>query len=895
MKFKEKQKVKHNTHGEGAILKIQGDRANVQFEKNTIIIPISELEPSTDPIDSLRRGETPERNGYWRVQTKFLASYIEAQNSVTSEFYNFKIKPLPHQFVALKRVIESTKGGNMLFADDVGLGKTIEAGLVINHIYQKKKGKARILILVPAGLKWQWREELQTKFGIFFNIWGYDTDPGSIAFSNKMGGVNLLIASQQRVVNGINEDLILEQVEKYDLVVIDECHRLSNSDTQLFRFIRDLNKDNFIIQTLMLSATPHFGIQERFLNILHLLDMDGLKISRDKDREQSLDNIQKREFLKQYIYRNDKLSVKDYNNKNLFRNIKIIPVSVTLAPEEKKFCDSVLDYIENLYDYSKNRDQTTKRRTGFVIAIYKKMLDSSWRSVLEALKIRLKTLNGESVKSSKKSYDIDEMEGSEEKSEIELHSKLKGLPQIWKKEINALETLIQMGNALEKMEVDNKINKLFETLNTPENKNDKFIIFTQYVRTLEIIQESLLKENKFIPLIYGALSPEERNVNIKEFKDKDKNRFLISTEAGGEGLNLQFAHKIINFDLPWNPARIQQRIGRVWRYGQTKDVEVYNFYVSNSPYNEFLKRLDEKLTTICEEFIMKVNFENIPKELNDALVYHLKMEVLGDLDESSEANPENILNNLIRDELEKERFDAAEKILRESIELITQHKELYAFAADLQETEGFFTPRDFPVLQLYADSFAKSFNGEIQLNKKMLQFSLPNSAKEELKLDIEKVNRAKFTLERYQDLEDDTVAFFGFGEKIFEKMISFSNQKNFGGFAYVSIKGLSKSDSVIHLVEADCIAEDKESYKISIPVLMPGKIILNLTNLFSSNSNWKEENPKKIETKEIELNEFDLDDILTNKKQELENLRKKKFVISNLRISTSIGVVANEN
>lgn len=895
MKFKEKQKVKHNMHGEGVILKIQGDRANVQFEKNTIIIPISELEHSSDPIDSLIRGETPERNAFWRVQTKLLSSYIEAQNSVTSEFYNFKIKPLPHQFVALKRVIESTKGGNMLFADDVGLGKTIEAGLVINHIYQKKKGKARILILVPAGLKWQWREELQTKFGIFFNIWGYDTDPGPIAFSNKMGGVNLLIASQQRAVNGINEDLILEQVEKYHLVVIDECHRLSNSDTQLFRFIRDLNKKNFIDQTLMLSATPHFGVQERFLNILHLLDMDGLKISKEKEKYQSLENISRRDFLKQYIYRNDKLSVKDYNDKYLFKNIKIEPVSITLNKEETKFCESVIDYIKNLYKYSENKDQTTKRRTGFVIAIYKKMLDSSWKSVLEALKIRLKTLNGESIKNSRKSYDIDEMEGSEEKSEIELHSKLKGLPQIWNKEIQALESLIQIGNDLEKKEVDSKIDKLNEILNAPENKKDKFIIFTQYVRTLEIIQEALSKEVKFIPLIYGALSIEERNENIKEFRDKEKNRFLISTEAGGEGLNLQFAHKIINFDLPWNPARIQQRIGRVWRYGQTKDVVVYNFYISNSPYNEFLKRLDEKLTLICDEFITRVNFSNIPPELHDALIYHLKMEVLGDLDETSEAYPENILNETI-DFLKTDRLNAAAGILREAIEVITQNREFYAFAADVNETEGFFTPKGFPVLQLFAESFAKAFNGDMLMNKKVIQFNLPNSAKDELKLDIQKINKAKFTLERYQDLEDDTIAFFGFGEEIFKKMISISNQKDFGGFAYASIKGLSKSDSIIHLVEADCNAEDKsESYKVSVAILMPGKTILNLKDLFSGNSNWKEANPKKIETKETELNEFDLDDILSNKKQELEKLRRKNFVISNQRISSSIGVIVNEN
>ena len=253
-----KDKVEHKQKpelGQGIIYEIESGIAEVRFGKTIENVRIEDLQLVVDPLQMLKNGEINSKDNIYKVKAKFLANYIYAQNRLTGEFNDFKITPVPHQLLSLKKIIESEHGGNMLFADDVGLGKTIEAGLVINDVLTRKGDKARILILVPAGLKWQWYEEMEEKFGKTFGIWGYDTNPGTVVFGDGTGSRNLLIASQQKKAAQKDMiDAIIKNIAPYDLIVIDECHRVAGENVNIRKLVNKIRQLNCARQFLLLSA-----------------------------------------------------------------------------------------------------------------------------------------------------------------------------------------------------------------------------------------------------------------------------------------------------------------------------------------------------------------------------------------------------------------------------------------------------------------------------------------------------------------------------------------------------------------------------------------------------------------------------------------------------------------
>ena len=282
--------------------------AQVVFDGGNLqAVKISDLQIIIDPLQMIEEGSKGQRDTiYKKTKAKFLSHYIYAQNSLTHEFNDLRIKPVPHQLLALKKSITSPHGGNLLFADDVGLGKTIEAGLVIQDIISRiGKEIARVLIMCPAGLKWQWYEEMKDKFGLDFNIWKWHTTGGAEAFSGSFHGQNKLIASYHGMVVGTMEEAILRMMETYDLVVIDECHKFSNDATQWWELTRDMREKNKVGQILLLSATPHSGDRNRFLNLLHLLD--SREFPKGTSTQDSLKRVTTQSIIENYIYRNDKL------------------------------------------------------------------------------------------------------------------------------------------------------------------------------------------------------------------------------------------------------------------------------------------------------------------------------------------------------------------------------------------------------------------------------------------------------------------------------------------------------------------------------------------------------------------------------------------------------------
>jgi superfamily II DNA or RNA helicase len=551
--FQQNDKVTHASFGTGQVLQLNGPNIGVLFGgSNFQFVPASDLQFLIDPLERLANGTFTPRDTVPRTKAKFLAHYLHAQNSLTNEFYDFRIKPVPHQLLALKRAVTSRNGGNLLLADDVGLGKTIEAGLIIQNLVRRRgEDKARVLVMCPAGLKWQWYEEMRDKFGLQFNIWKLHTVGGAEAFSGGFHGHNRLIASYHGMTVGEMENAILRAIEKYDLVIIDECHRFANEATQWWQLARDLREQNKVGQLLLLSATPHSGDQYKFLNLLHLLDRETF--AKGHGTQESLRKLDNNLLVTEYVYRNDKLSVTDFDKKPLFRNVSTLSVSVELTAAEQDFCQLVVEYIYALNDAKKAADSSLQTQIGFVVSMYRKMLASSWKNVFRSMQARYRYLLQQASEENNLGQLFDNDEETDEREERKIDNLIKEMKskQLFSEELEMLERIVTAGRALSQQNVDTKVQRLLSLVNQAEHADKKFIIFTQFVKTLEVIKEAL-GGHEYVAEIQGSKSIEERKKEIEKFRNRV--RFMICTEAGGEGINLQFASNVVNFDMPWNPA-----------------------------------------------------------------------------------------------------------------------------------------------------------------------------------------------------------------------------------------------------------------------------------------------------------------------------------------------------
>jgi superfamily II DNA or RNA helicase len=893
-KFKRGDKVNHTSFGVGEIFKIVDDAAQVVFAGDNLqTVKISDLLLVVDPLQMIEEGQKGERDTLHRTKAKFLAHYIYSQNSLTNEFYDFRIKPVPHQLLALKKAITSPHGGNLLFADDVGLGKTIEAGLVIQNVIRRiGEDRARVLIMCPAGLKWQWNEEMKEKFGLDFHIWKWGTVPGAEAFSGSFHGKNKLIASYHAMVVGDTEEAILRMMETYDLVVIDECHKFANDATQWWQMTRDMRGNAKIGQLLLLSATPHSGDRYRFLNLLHLLDHDVFP--KGTSTAESLQKVVRQEIIEQYVYRNDKLSVTDFDNKPLFKNVTTQSVDVVLTDEELQFCDLVVDYIYALDAEKQKLKGKVQTQVGFVISVYRKMLASSWKNVFRSMQARYKYLLNEALLD--EGYDplFDNEEEIDEKEEREIANLIKEMKsaKIVSNEIEYLEKIVSYGKELEKKDIDTKIKELLRIVNTPEFANQKFIVFTQYVKTLEIIKKALGGKD-YVAEIQGSINVEDRRAQVEKFKNRT--RFMVCTEAGGEGINLQFANNVINFDMPWNPARLQQRVGRVWRYGQDKEVNCFNFYVTNSISDQrVLESLNNKITEMVRNFLVPLEFNGVKQELHEALIYDTTMRVLGKVQE--EESLESIIG-ILDETLREQRIKEAEKRIKAALEFVQlEQKDLApSVGIKLDEIQSFYAPRGINFLLQFAFSVAHSFGGSIKehagdtyefINLNLTEVGLSNSLFENKKYVFEQGKAGK------QD--NETIFYFGFGDDFFNHLIEIARNQSFGGtVTYANIKlPFSASAGAIAIASSAATSivvanERSENYSVcSFISLADGKEI-SAEHLFAEE--WYE---GQIEQKEFDKSILGkrLVPIFENHKQKLKAFRHRDFILTSPTIESAIAL-----
>ena len=464
--------------------------------------------------------------------------------------------PLPHQLDAATEVIERMNGKAIL-ADEVGLGKTIEAGLILKE-YMIRGLASKILILVPASLVSQWAKELNQKFHI----------PAVIYRKGYGWESECIITSIDTAKREPHRTAILEQT--YDIVIIDEAHKLKNNKTKNYEFVQKIQRKF----CLLLTATP---IQNKLEEIFYLVSLlkPGHLGSYAKFNERF---SAKNRTLKDDAYLKELVNMVMIRNKRQDTGIKWT---------SRKVETIFIDFTENeqaLYDG---------------VSAFRKELPEGIGSTFSSL-----ILQREACSSREAVY-------------FTLKNMLDRNPDAGPSYKDAIHRLIKQ---VELVDCNSKAKKALEMIRTI---NDKVIIFTEY-RATQLYLQWYLKQHGITSVPFRGGFKRSKKDWMKELFEKQA-QVLIATEAGGEGINLQFCHHIINFDLPWNPMRLEQRIGRIHRLGQTEDVRIYNFATRNTIEEHIMKILYEKIQLFervvgeLDDILTRLEVKNLEEHLTDII------------------------------------------------------------------------------------------------------------------------------------------------------------------------------------------------------------------------------------------------------------------------------------
>ena len=514
------------------------------------------------------------------------------------------IIPLPHQLHVLNRAME-TNNIRYILADEVGLGKTIEAGMIIREL--KSRGLvSRILVVCPTGLVTQWASEMQEKFHEKFQVIlpsDYDTIRRLTDNDDVYGQFDQVISPMDSIkpiekhagwseekVEKYNEERIYSIINSgWDLIIIDEAHRVAGSSGEVARY----KLGNLLAQAspylLLLSAAPHNGKTEPFLRLIRLLDADAFPNAKSIVREQ----------VAPFLIRTEKREAIDNNGNLLFKNR--ITHLVTISWDERnnlqrELYEMVSSYVAKTYNKAL-RNRKKNMCLIFLLIIMQRMVTSSTAAIRQSLERRLNVLlEQRTCVGNLREEDLDELN-----IEDGVEDALEAISLDMELEIEELKQIISLAKQAQFQNQDAKVEPLLNEIDAilSEDRTQKVIIFTEFVATQTYLQELLVNRGYTVTILNGGMSIDERNAAMQEFKTSTS--IFISTDAGGEGLNLQFANIIINYDLPWNPMKIEQRCGRVDRIGQQRDVHIYNFIVGETVENRVREVLEEKLSVILKE------------------------------------------------------------------------------------------------------------------------------------------------------------------------------------------------------------------------------------------------------------------------------------------------------
>jgi SNF2 family DNA or RNA helicase len=547
-----------------------------------------------------RLNERLERNGPWDDWALYQLAYEAEQALKIASFDDLqclshlpRLTPLPHQIETAKKVLHEMRGRAIL-ADEVGLGKTIEAGLILKE-YMVRGLVRKTLILVPASLVLQWVRELNQKFGI----------PAVAQKKAYMWQNDVVVASIDTAKRDPHRETLLGM--EYDMLIVDEAHKLKNKKTTNYQFVVQLRKK----YCLLLTATPVQNDLSELYNLITLLKPGQLGGSGDfaanfvADKRVAKNEDQLQRELSKVMIRNRRGDSDLSFTKRFVKNVPLV-----LSPEEQNLYDAVRDFVKSRY----NEAGGDLGNVLPLVTLQREVCSSRDAVFVTLVNLFKKTTEDSPLR-----------------------------PKIW-----------ELVEKIRQIQANTKAEKTLELI---KQINDKVIVFTEYRATQEYLLQ-FFKQHNIVAVPYrGGMNRGKKDWMMDLFRNRAQ--VMVATEAGGEGINLQFCHHIINFDLPWNPMRVEQRIGRVHRLGQTNDVHIFNLSTQGTIEEHILNLLHEKIN-MFETVIghLDVILERLDK--SDSLETRLyRILVESDSDEEVRRKIDSIGESFrsIQQEIEQEKTD----------------------------------------------------------------------------------------------------------------------------------------------------------------------------------------------------------------------------------------------
>ncbi|MEY9722101.1 SNF2 family DNA or RNA helicase [Sinorhizobium fredii] len=661
------ERITHPDFGAGVVLDVPREGyLRAFFSSGERSVPLESVRREASRTERILRSVegTPERaRAVWLSYEAHALPVMESASALTSA----RIDLLPHQVVLTHRIATASPR-RFLIADEVGLGKTIETALILRELASRGE-LDRALMVVPAGLVNNWHRELNEVFNLDFEVFGSEgdiTDRRTNAFAKH----DRLIASIDTLKRPARIKRLLE-APRWDLVVFDEAHHLTAyrtggkvRKTENYKLAEALK--NHTRDLLLLSATPHQGNHFQFWMLVQLLNPTLFGSPEEM--------VEQRHRLNTVMFRRTKADACRPDGDPLFARRWVHTESFLMGDQERRFYEKLREYLEDGFDLAK-RQGNQGRALGFLMAIFQKIAASSFAAVRRTLKRRMLMLTLHEALIRDRDLDIEGRERLYEEARELIHVEWGlGRDPIGRTEVDrvmadlkyrlakkldeealelasdpygsefasshmeeAASAAVDIHLPEERLRIadllsvfpeqrETKVQKLLDGLGTlwRQNPNEKIVIFATYLGTVDLLASEIerIYPGQGVVVLrggdHGAKAAAERR-----FRLKDGPRVLVCTAAGREGINLQFARVLFNFDLPWNPMDMEQRIGRIHRYGQAHTAQVYNLVLSDTIEGRIFLLLDDKLTEIARTLGKVDNQGNMAEDLRSQILGQL--------------------------------------------------------------------------------------------------------------------------------------------------------------------------------------------------------------------------------------------------------------------------------
>lgn len=762
------QPVTHPEHGNGVVLADQGELLLVDFGGTILRVRKADVRVALTVEQAIAKGRMDDP---LRTITRLQAEAITSANAHWGVYTRSRIAILPHQLWVCRKALERWPA-RLMIADDVGLGKTIEAGLILMALQARGLAR-RVLILAPASLVPQWQERLRLMFDLRFQAYVREADTARSDYWNSNDRV---IASFQTLrMRGDAQKRLLES-EPWDVLVADEAHHLGADEergpTLGFRLVESLQKANRLRSLLFFTGTPHRGKTYGFLALMHLVAPDRFNPRHDAAKQFA--------YLREHFIRNNKQSTTDLHGNPLFHSPVVSSETYHYSEIESEFYEMLSQFILSGRAYAATLGERDSRAVMLVLITMQKLASSSIEAVRRALRGRCARLRklaesgaADSSKGRSRTDAVQSMldQGVWEDFDAVARSEER-LPEdaltlaLMEDERPRLEELL---HASDRVSRETKMVTLMEMV-TSRLSDRPVLFFTEYKATQALLLGELIARFGIDAVAFINGDDEARNVQVSTMKrrtlrmsreeaadrfNSGRARFLVSTEAGGEGIDLQErCWTLVHVDLPWNPMRMHQRVGRLNRYGQTRPVEVISLRNPDTVEDRVWLKLNAKIASIMEAFGSAMDD---PEDLFQLVLGSVPSDIYTSLYSGALATPRERLADW---------FDSKTATFsgKESVDLV---REMLGRADrfDFQQTSSHLPQTDLPDLEPFFLSVLQVLGRRPTRDQDGLRLETPDAWRQEIGID-QAYERLHFDRRRIGCAE--AVRLLGSGHRLFD-------------------------------------------------------------------------------------------------------------------------------